>query len=588
MKQHPEQAPQARTSESETAPRRATRCDSTRSGISRRALIRGVAGSAALAGIAATSPRITFAQTPSVPVPGNGTPPVGTPQAGPGGAQIIPSGVTGVPDVYLSQPQPFKSYDGVPGDGSKVSAFLLSYNPPPVAKDSNTYWQELEKRLGVTYDVVISPQPDYGEKSAALLASGDIPDLFYLNPEQNAPQQYQAMAQGAFIDLTPYVTGEALKQFKNLSTFPDYAWNNVKFNGKLYGVPNVQPKIGNLGFYRTDWAAKLGVTPTDPDTLKALLTGFTNSDPNGNGKPDTWGSGRFENGWKAWDNASMSQMHRVPFNWRLNSDGSLTYQIETDEYKQFLQYQTDLFAAGAFFPDAAGMSFSDAQNAFIAGRTGFHYEGVPSFFGKGSVTDRMSQANPGGTDTYILPNGTDGKPGVVYNGLGNFGYVGIPSSITDEKRILMLLRLLDWGASPFGSEEATFIGNGVEGVDSERGPDGNLTLTDKGRAEKGPLPGLISGIPVFYYANDPQTSIAIQNGGIASVKLGIDDPTQGLYSETNVNMSSQLTQLGTDTVTAIITGRQPMSSLDDAISQWKSRGGDQIRKDFEDALQKQG
>ena len=583
MEQHPDRAPHARLSQTDetSEPRR-----TARPGINRRALLRGVAGAAAVAGIASAGPRITLAQTPSVPVPGNGTPAVGTPQAGPGGAQIIPSGVVGVPDVYLTVPEPFTSYDGVPGDGSKVTAFLLTYAPPPVAKADNTYWQELEKRLGVTYNVIITPQPDYGEKSAALLAGGDIPDLFYLNPEQNAPQQYQAMAQGAFIDLTPYVTGDALKQFKNLATFPDYAWNNVKFNGKLYGVPNVQPKIGNIGFYRSDWAAKLGITPKDPDSLKALLTGFTTGDPNGNGNPDTWGSGRFENGWKAWDNASMSQMFRVPFNWRLNDDGSLTYQIETDEYRQFLQYQTDLFAAGAFFPDAAGMSFSDAQNAFIAGKTGFHYEGFPSFFGKGSVTDRMSQANPGGTDTYILPYGTDGKPGVVYNGLGNFGYVGIPSSITDEKRIMMLLRILDYYASPFGSEEAAFIGNGVEGVDSTRDANGELTLTDKGNAEK--VPGLISSLPVTHYANDPQTSIAFQNGGIASVSLGIDDPTQGLYSETNVNMSSQLTQMGTDTVTAIITGRQPMSSLDDAIGEWKSRGGDQIRSDFQDALQKQG
>ena len=578
MKQNPERAPQANASiETRTTPR---------SGISRRAILRGVAGSAALAGIAGVSPRITFAQTPDIPRPGDGTPAVGTPQAGPGGAQIIPSGVVGVPDVYLTVPQPFTSYDGVPGDGSTVRAFILTYSPPPVAKASNTYWQELEKRLGVTYDVIITPQPDYGEKSAALLASGDIPDLFYLNPDQNAPQQYQAMAQGAFIDLTPYVTGDAVKQFKNLSTFPDYAWNNIKFNGKLYGVPNVQPKIGNIGFYRSDWAKKLGITPKDPDTLKAMLTGFTNGDPNGNGQPDTWGSGRFENGWKAWDNASMSQMYRVPFNWRLNDDGSLTYQIETDEYRQFLQYQTDLFAAGAFYPDAAGMSFSDAQNAFIAGKTGFHYEGFPSFFGKGSVSDHMSQANPGGTDTYILPYGTDGKPGIVYNGLGNFGWVGIPSSITDEKRIMMLLRILDYYASPFGSEEATFLGNGVEGVDSTRDANGELTLTDKGNAEK--VPGQISPMPVTHYANDPQTSIDFQNVGIASVKLGIDDPTQGLYSETNVNMSSQLTQFGTDTVTAIITGRQPFSTLDDAISQWKSRGGDQIRSDFQDALQKQG
>ena len=35
------------------------------------------------------------------------------------------------------------------------------------------------------------------------------------------------------------------------------------------------------------------------------------------------------------------------------------------------------------------------------------------------------------------------------------------------------------------------------------------------------------------------------------------------------------------------TGREPLSALDAAIRDWRSRGGDQIRKEFEQALKEQ-
>ncbi len=51
--------------------------------------------------------------------------------------------------------------------------------------------------------------------------------------------------------------------------------------------------------------------------------------------------------------------------------------------------------------------------------------------------------------------------------------------------------------------------------------------------------------------------------------------------------AAELNQFGFDRATAIITGREPASALDAAIRDWRSRGGDQIRKEFEQALKEQ-
>jgi putative aldouronate transport system substrate-binding protein len=233
----------------------------------------------------------------------------------------IASPAVGVPDAYTKAPEPFKTYEGKPGKGGKVTAFTIAYQPPPTPRDQSQYWQELEKRLGVTWEPIITPQPEYGNKSAALIAGGAMPDLFYLNPDQNAAPQFKAMDQCAFTDLTPYVTGDALKEYKNLATFPDYMWNNVKFKNKVYGVPKPLQRNGNIAFYRGDWAKKLGKeTPKTPDEVHALLVAFARNDPDGNGQADTWGIGRYGTDWTGWDDARVAlNMYGTPYFWRRNA-----------------------------------------------------------------------------------------------------------------------------------------------------------------------------------------------------------------------------------------------------------------------------
>jgi putative aldouronate transport system substrate-binding protein len=340
----------------------------------------------------------------------------------------------GVPDVFLKYPTPQKTYEGVPGNGGTVRAFTISYSPPPTPKGDNQYWQELESRLGVTWEIDMTPQPNYGEKSAAYLAGGDLPDLFYINPGQNASQQYQALAQGAFLDLTPYVTGDALQQFQNLREFPAFMWENLKFQGKIFGVPLPSGRGAGQPHYRVDWAETLGESPESWDGLRSMLAAFTNGDPDGNGSQDTWGQGRFNGGWWVWDNRITQQAVRAPNNWRLNDDGSLTYVIETDEYRQALELQIAMYQDGAYHPDAASMTFDDSKNTFIAGGTGLHYEGTTSFYGRGTTGGQLVEAFPEARITNVPIVAVDGGPGVTHNGPGFFGYVGIPASVGGHRR----------------------------------------------------------------------------------------------------------------------------------------------------------
>ena len=86
---------------------------------------------------------------------------------------------------------------------------------------------------------------------------------------------------------------------------------------------------------------------------------------------------------------------------------------------------------------------------------------------------------------------------------------------------------------------------------------------------------------------DPDAVAPAQKLATDIIKIGIDDPSWPLYSPTNVAKLAELRQYGFDQITEIVTGRSPLSALDDTIKEWKSRGGEQSRQELQAALKNQ-
>lgn len=541
--------------------------------------------SATSGGAAATAARGAGA-TPATTTAATATRATGSPVASatPAGGKR-PSPAPNVPDAYLTPPPPFKSVAAIPGRGSKIAITKASQMPPPIPRDQNSWWQELEKRIGATLDFNLIPLPQYTEKATALIASGSIPDVLLISP-LTVPDQYRAVQDGAFTDLTSYLSGDALKTYPNLAQYPASAWKNSALRGKLWGVPRLGVAFGPALLYRQDWAEKANLAqPKNADEFLALTTAMTKGDPDGNGKADTWGLGAQGGDWSF---GFIQSMFRVPNVWRKNADNTLTHAIETPEYKQALAYAQRCYSAGVYHPDAATTNRTQATDALISGKIGAYADALLQLNGDIRMRFQAKRINPAANLGALVPPGFDGGKGVTYNGSGFGSVAAFPATDgKDPERVKELLRVLDYFSAPFGSEEYNFLTFGIEGVHHQLMPDGTRVLNDKGRAEINELGTVVVPPRVLYFPSDPGDAAYLQGKAAEIAAIGIDNPVLNAFSATNATKSAELNRLVSDRVTAMITGRDPLSALDALIADWKSRGGDQIRQEYQAALQGQ-
>lgn len=98
----------------------------------------------------------------------------------------------------------------------------------------------IEPKIGAKLDLQIIDDGSYQEKVQMLMASGgdfDICFIGYNNPYQNGVQK------GAFLALDDYLSSSPLKDDEDLKDVLE----NARYDGKIYGIPNMQIMAGCTG-----------------------------------------------------------------------------------------------------------------------------------------------------------------------------------------------------------------------------------------------------------------------------------------------------------------------------------------------------
>ncbi|MBV9329545.1 MAG: extracellular solute-binding protein [Chloroflexi bacterium] len=482
---------------------------------------------------------------------------------------------------FINYPKnPPKSWSkSPPGTGSKVVSYTNTGAPlPPTPLDQNPAWQEVNKQLNASVDFQIISQADYPTKLGTMMAGNDLTDFILIGKNV---QNLTAFLKAKTADLTPYLGGDAVKDYPNLAAIPTYSWTNSACarDGKLYMVPISRYQPGNMLIKNVQvYDTEIGkdYTPRDADDFKRILVALTRPQDNRyalapiSNRPDIV--------------QFISSLFGAPKNWRLGSDGKLTRDVETPEYKDSIAYMRDLVAAGVFYPDASGIpNVTVARDSFIA--TKFVLDNQS--YGNAWQDDwtRGPRQNPPVVPAAVAPFAAHaGQQPVHHFGDGYYGTTTLKQAAPD--RIQELLRILDWVAAPFGSQEDLLLTTGLPDRDYTVDPDGNPVPTQLSNLDANSVPWkyLTQHPQVAYWPGIPDYARAAIDYEKAVIPIGLQDPTIGLSSPTFEKLNVPLSQTLQDGIFDVVAGRRPLSDYDQITRDWQTNGGNQIRDELQQVI----
>ncbi|MFD0670698.1 extracellular solute-binding protein [Cohnella sp. GCM10027633] len=347
-----------------------------------------------------------------------------------------------------------------PGDGNaeaakkplEVTWMNVAYGAPPQGGDAVGKRIEQETNTRISWQWV--PLNGYKERLNVALNTGDLADITQVptsNPIYETATN-DAIKAGVFHDLTPYLTGENLKKYPHLAAYPDSIWDNMLYNGKIWGIPrHPNPPIFTTIHIRKDLLDKAGLpAPTTWEELTDTLLKL--SDP-----PNMYGMAM-----KSTSSADIIANAITGIqNWEVDQDGNFAYRDFMPDFKVYLKWLKMLYDAGALHPEFPIVEGSETD-LFKQG----HYAAIASNTHMFTIPDWLEEleGNAPGADVLTLKVLKGPKGYATSVATGSWTNLMISSKVP-EADIDHLLRLIDFTSSQTYQQLALY---GVEGIHYEK------------------------------------------------------------------------------------------------------------------------
>ncbi|MEU9733983.1 extracellular solute-binding protein [Streptomyces sp. NPDC048002] len=457
------------------------------------------------------------------------------------------------------------------GKGGKVTIMSPFWGSPP--KAGNAYYAAMNDLIGVDVRWQNQDGNTYDEKLGAVLASSDVPDVVVV-PGWNMGGKIPSAIISKFADLGPHLSGDAVKDYPNLAAIPTDAWQRSIFGGKLRGLPMPAAYVPNIvPLYRKDLFDKEGYeVPTSADEFFALAKEITSP------KAKRWAC--LDMKWTAFNAFGVLSGSEKPLGWNL-VDGKLVYRVETEEYLEALEWARKLFAAGVIHPDVDTMS--DPGPKFAAGEVLIYNQDISQWYSRNA---EQAAQNPDFVCSGMDIFGHDGGQPTLWAGqpANIFAFVNKKAS---EQVVKDVLAVANVTAAPYGTKEYMLTNYGLEGTHYTV-ENGVPVKNDKGNGEV---------INAYVMVASPASTIAhpdfpdIAKGQVEwQQRMGARTKKSAFYGmqitepSRYTNLSNDFEQLEDD----IVRGRKKISDMQQAVSDWKSKGGDRLRDWYQQILDENG
>jgi putative aldouronate transport system substrate-binding protein len=235
------------------------------------------------------------------------------------------------------------------------------------AEENGLVEQEFEKMLNLDMMVNWIPNTDYQARVNVMMATNNTTDVVQVMPLMGKfyyPQVVQAVRNGLFYDLAPYVIDNGFKNANAImKNWPDIIWENSRFDGALYLLPRRLNDIASQSavYYRKDLFRQYGLT--EPTSIQELGQFFIDMSKR---------SGLYGTAFSSDDVDASFKSIAVAFtgveDWGVDANGNFFFASFMPEYKDFLGWVKNLYDQGAIDPEFAlnqikTSSFEDGMSA---------------------------------------------------------------------------------------------------------------------------------------------------------------------------------------------------------------------------------
>lgn len=464
--------------------------------------------------------------------------------------------------TYPADPPRFVS--DPPASGGEIRALTI-LPKPPVPLDRNAYWQNLNQRLGATIRFEGAPNANYPAKFQTVMAGDDLPDLMQVRfTIPKIPGFLSARCE----DLTDYLSGSNISEYPALANLPTEAWKAAVYNGRLFGIPCPSNSLFSVPVVRGDTLTAAGVSERveNGEELMELLRALNNP------KANQWATT------VPFDMLGhVNQMVGTPNTWEV-VNGRFRRDYESEQMKQALSIVAGMWKEQLFHPDS--FINSKVQSSILTWFT----NGTVKFFVTspywGNTALSVQEHDKSRTVVPVsTPTWDGGSAASRYLVKAAISVTALRKA--DRNRIEELLRVVNWFAAPFGTQEFRERKYGIEGDHyTLNGTD--PIATDRGKAEVITASSYVGTALNPHYLPGRQDLVASElNSEADGLTKTVPLPTIGLYSAADESEGPAATAKMRDMQADIIQGRKPLAEWDTAVADWKRTVGDKIRAEYE-------
>lgn len=449
---------------------------------------------------------------------------------------------------------------------------------PDINKDK--WLLEINKRFNCDITLVLIEHGRYNEQMQMMFASGEIPDLIKGYESYLRPDMAGSVENGVFMALDELLADNKAELTNLLGQVPENAWNEMKYDDKIYGIPSTflsQPNR-RATYIRKDLLDQTGLgIPRTLDEYLEVLKAFKEL-----GVVYPFAGREF---WLF--SSPFFGAFGVEYTvWSPDKDGNLTPDMIKPEMKQALEFYAMLYEEGLMDPESLTTSGGDWLNHVYSGKVGIfeHQPGQLDSF----KTNLRKHVVDGDLILAPAPQGPDGR-----SGYRNFPQVGQALYINKNfKEPLRLLKVIDSMGTPEAQEFFTFgiLGetyekvNGkieytmpTEPIDQQEASFREKTLNLLRDDSTNPL--LSEFKPTAQEEEEYRKNVAPNEGLVwyQPVKIPSFDKYPDLVpGEKNVNLFLEY-------AAKIFYGQLPASAHDDFVKEYLKRGGTELVKEATEA-----